>query len=168
VVTLDELLELREGWRAAGRTVVWTNGCFDIFHRGHLHSLEAARTLGDVLVVGLNSDPSVHRLKGEGRPLMPERDRAELLAALRVVDHVTVFDADTPNAVLESLRPDVHTKGADYAPPDGKPIPERAIVEAYGGRVEFLPLVPGRSTTALVGALRGGAPDADRPEDGTA
>lgn len=167
VVTLESLLELRAGWRAEGRTVVWTNGCFDIFHRGHLHSLEAARALGDVLVVGINDDASARRQKGDGRPLMPERDRAELLAALRVVDYVTVFEEDTPTAVLRAVQPDVHTKGADYAPPAGKPIPEREIVEGYGGRVEFLPLIPGRSTTALVSAIRDGAP-LTSASDGTA
>jgi rfaE bifunctional protein nucleotidyltransferase chain/domain len=160
VVTLDRLLALRAGWRAAGRVVVWTNGVFDLVHRGHLHSLEAARALGDVLVVGINSDASVRRLKGPDRPLIAERERAELLAALRVVDYVTVFEEDTPEAVLAALQPDVHTKGADYAGPDGKPVPERALVEAYGGRVEFLPLLPERSTTRLVAALR----DGDRPE----
>jgi phosphoheptose isomerase len=150
VVTLEALISLRQGWRATGRRVVWTNGCFDILHRGHLHSLEAARALGDILVVGVNDDASVRRLKGEGRPLLPGLERAELLAALRPVDYVTVFEQDTPAEVLAALQPDVHTKGADYAPPDGKPIPEQEIVEGYGGRVEFLPLFPGRSTSALL------------------
>ena len=156
MVSLDELLALREEWRAAGRVVVWTNGCFDVLHAGHLASLEAARDLGDVLVVGINSDPAVHRLKGDGRPLVPATERARLLAALRPVDHVVVFDEDTPEAVLERVRPDVHTKGADYAPPDGKPIPELSVVEAYGGRVAFLPLLPHHSTTELVEAIRRG------------
>ena len=154
VVSLDEAAALREGWRAAGRVVVWTNGCFDLLHGGHLASLRAAKELGDVLVVGVNSDAAVRRLKGEGRPLLPSSDRAALLAALRPVDHVVVFDDDTPEAALERLRPDVHAKGADYAPPDGKPIPERELVESYGGRVEFLPLLPDRSTTRLAEALR--------------
>src|SRR5205823_7899563 len=154
VVSLDELLALREEWRAAGRVVVWTNGCFDVLHAGHLASLEAARDLGDVLVAGVNSDDAVRRLKGEGRPLVPADERAALVAALRPVDYVVVFDEDTPEAVLGRVRPDVHVKGADYAPPDGKPIPELAVVEDYGGRVEFLPLVPRRSTTELVEAIR--------------
>lgn len=155
VLALEEAVELRAGWRAAGRTVVWTNGCFDLLHAGHLASFRAARERGDVLVVGVNSDAAVTRLKGEGRPLMPAAERAELVASLRPVDHVIVFAEETPEAVLERLRPDVHCKGADYAPPDGKPVPERSVVEGYGGRVEFLPLVPGRSTTELVRALRG-------------
>lgn len=153
VVSLDDLLLLREGWRAAQRIVVWTNGCFDLIHAGHLASLERARALGDLLVVGVNSDAAVRRLKGQGRPLMAEADRARLLAALRPVDYVVVFDEDTPEAVLGRVRPEIHCKGAEYAGPDGRPIPERALVESYGGRVEFLPLLPGRSTTELVDAL---------------
>jgi phosphoheptose isomerase len=155
VVTLDELLALRAGWEAAGRAVVWTNGAFDALHAGHLASLEAAAGLGDVLVVGVNSDAAVKRLKGEGRPLVPESERASLLASLRVVDHVLVFAEDTPEQVLATLRPDVHCKGEEYRPPNGKPIPERELVESYGGRVEFLPLLPGRSTTGLVERLSG-------------
>ena len=156
VTTVERLGELRAGWRAAGRTVVWTNGCFDVLHAGHLAGLEAARALGDLLVVGLNSDASARRLKGEGRPLVPEDERARLVASLRPVDYVVVFDEDTPEAALDRVRPDVHCKGADYAPPDGKPVPERPLVESYGGRVEFLPLVPHRSTSALVDAIRAG------------
>jgi phosphoheptose isomerase len=150
VLEWSELLEFREGWRRDERTVVWTNGCFDILHAGHVRSLEAARVLGDVLVVGLNADDSVTRLKGAGRPVMPAQERAEIIAGLRSVDFVVVFDEDTPEAALQELQPEVHAKGADYAPPNGKAIPERAIVEAYGGRVEFLPIVDGISTTQLV------------------
>jgi phosphoheptose isomerase len=153
VVDWPALLDLRERWRRERRTVVWTNGCFDLLHAGHVRSLDAARLLGDVLVVGLNSDESVRRLKGEGRPIMPAEDRAEVLAALRVVDHVVVYSEDTPEAALERLQPDIHAKGADYAPPNGKPLPERAVVESYGGRVEFLPLVDGVSTTQLAEKL---------------
>ena len=156
VVSLDELLELRERWRRTGSTVVWTNGCFDVLHVGHLHSLEAARALGDVLVVGVNGDAAVAELKGQGRPVVPVADRAELLAALRPVDYVVEFAEATPEAILELVRPDVHTKGADYGPPNGKAVPEREVVEAYGGRVEFLPLVPDRSTTDLVARIRAG------------
>ncbi len=155
VVTLDELLALRAGWAAAGRAVVWTNGAFDALHAGHLASLEAAAELGDVLVVGVNSDAAVKRLKGEDRPLVPEAERAGLLASLRMVDHVLIFSEDTPEQALAAVRPDVHCKGEDYRPPDGKPVPERALVESYGGRVEFLPLLSGRSTTELVERLSG-------------
>jgi phosphoheptose isomerase len=147
------LLELRERWRHEGRIVVWTNGCFDLLHAGHVRSLQAARSLGDLLVVGLNSDESVQRLKGEGRPIMPAEERAEVLGALRAVDHVVMYAEDTPETALDKLQPDVHAKGADYAPPNGKPLPERAVVESYGGRIEFLPFVEGVSTTQLVEKL---------------
>jgi rfaE bifunctional protein nucleotidyltransferase chain/domain len=135
--------------------VVWTNGCFDLLHVGHIRFLQAARELGDRLVVGLNSDDSVRRLKGPRRPLVPADERAEVLAALESVDRVIVFDEDTPEAAIERLRPDVHCKGTDYAPPHGKPIPEAAVVEAYGGRVQFVPLVPGTSTSEIVRKIRG-------------
>jgi rfaE bifunctional protein nucleotidyltransferase chain/domain len=156
VVSVDELVALREEWRAAGRVHVWTNGVFDLLHAGHLASLEAARGFGDVLTVGVNGDAAARRLKGPGRPLVPAAERAALVAALRPVDYVVVFEEDTPEAVLGRLRPDVHCKGADYAPPHGKPIPEREVVEAGGGRVCFLPLVPNRSTTDLVDAIANG------------
>jgi rfaE bifunctional protein nucleotidyltransferase chain/domain len=141
---------LRDRCREAGKTVVWTNGCFDLMHVGHVRSLQAARALGDVLVVGLNSDESVRRLKGRGRPILPAVERAELLAALACVDYVTVFDDETPERVLAWLRPAIHTKGADYAPPGGKPVPEAAVVAAYGGQIRFLEFVPARSTSALI------------------
>jgi phosphoheptose isomerase len=155
VVDLETLLAYREAWRAQGRTVVWTNGVFDLLHVGHVRNLEAAARLGDVLVVGVNSDASVRRLKGPERPFVPAGERAETLAALAAVACVVVFDEDTPEAVLARLRPDVHAKGDDYRPPHGKPIPEAATVEAYGGRIAFLPLVPGRSTTTLADDIRG-------------
>ena len=148
--TLEELEALRQGWAAAGRKVVWTNGCFDLVHAGHVRSLRDAKALGDVLIVGINSDRSVRAIKGSGRPLIPEGDRAELLAALEAVDYVTVFDENDPAAALARLRPDVHCKGAEYA--DGsRPVPEREIVLGYGGEVRFLPFHPGLSTTALIG-----------------
>ena len=151
VVTWDELLLERERWRERGLRVVWTNGAFDLLHVGHVRSLAAARALGDVLVVGVNSDDSVRGLKGDGRPLVPAEQRAEVVAALAVVDRVVVFDEPTPEAALDRLRPDVHTKGADYADRD---LPERAVVEGYGGEVELLPFVPGISTSELAERLR--------------
>jgi rfaE bifunctional protein nucleotidyltransferase chain/domain len=151
VVTWEELLEERERWREQGLRVVWTNGAFDLLHVGHVRSLEAARGLGDVLVVGVNSDESVRGLKGDGRPLVPAEQRAEILAALAVVDRVVMFDEPTPEAALAKLQPDVHTKGADYADRD---LPERAVVESYGGAVELLPFVPGISTSELERRLR--------------
>jgi rfaE bifunctional protein nucleotidyltransferase chain/domain len=149
-VTLDELGPAREYWRAQKQTVVFTNGCFDVLHAGHVQSLEAARALGDILVVGLNSDSSVRALKGEGRPICPLEARVAVLSALEAVSHVVVFDETTPIATLERLRPDVHCKGADY---ENKPIPEAETVRAYGGRVALLPLVPGVSSTSILTRL---------------
>src|SRR5262249_53462831 len=141
-------------YRNERKKVVWTNGCFDLLHVGHVRNLQAARKLGDVLVVGLNSDGSVARLKGPGRPIVPAAERAEVLAAFECVDHVVIFDEPTPEISLERLTPDVHCKGADYAPPHGKPIPEAKIVAAYGGRIEFLPMWPSLSTTDLIQRIR--------------
>lgn len=150
-----DLLAQRELWRGEGRTVVWTNGVFDLVHVGHVRSLEAAKSLGDVLVVGVNGDKSVRELKGPDRPLVTAGERAEVVAGLESVDRVVVFEETTPERALAELRPDIHAKGADYAPPDGKPLPERDLVESYGGRIEFLPFVPARSTSSLVEQLRG-------------
>ncbi|HEV3446668.1 MAG TPA: adenylyltransferase/cytidyltransferase family protein [Gemmataceae bacterium] len=155
IVGWDELLQKRRQWRNAGRTVVWTNGCFDLLHAGHVHSLQSARKLGDVLVVGLNSDDSVRRIKGPERPILPARERALMLAALACVDHVVIFEETTPENALARLQPDIHCKGAEYAPPNGKPVPERGVVASYGGRIEYLPLVAGLSTTDLVRRIRG-------------
>jgi phosphoheptose isomerase len=165
VVDLETLLALREKWRANGRTVVWTNGVFDVLHAGHLSSLRAARAHGDVLVVGINADETVRAAKGPSRPVFPAAERADMLAALEVVDHVVVFAEPTPVEVLAKVKPDVHCKGADYAPPNGAPMPEADLVRSYGGRIEFLPLVPGRSTTVALAQLRAVRGDAG-PTDG--
>ena len=149
--TLAELVRERGAWRAEGRRVVLTNGCFDLLHAGHVALLEAARREGDVLVVAINSDASVRRLKGDGRPLVPEPERAEALRALEAVDRVVAYDEDTPLAVVTALRPDVLVKGADWAEDR---IVGRAEVEAAGGRVVRVALVPGRSTTTLVERIR--------------
>jgi rfaE bifunctional protein nucleotidyltransferase chain/domain len=149
IKALQELLPLRAAWAQQGRKVVWTNGCFDLLHAGHARSLAAAKALGDILIVGINSDDSVRAVKGSGRPLMCQEDRAELLAALEVVDYVTIFGEPDPVRALALLRPDIHCKGQEYA--DGtRPIPERETVLAYGGEVRFLPLLPGRSTTDII------------------
>jgi rfaE bifunctional protein nucleotidyltransferase chain/domain len=144
---LDELVALRGHLAHRKRTVAWTNGVFDVLHVGHLHSLRSARGFGDALFVGVNGDASVRANKGPTRPIFPVGERVEMLAALDCVDAIVVFDAATPIDVLTALRPDVHVKGADYAPPDGKPIPEAELVRSWGGRVEFVPLVPERSST---------------------
>ena len=148
---LAALVRERQAWREAGRRVVLTNGCFDLLHAGHLALLEAARHEGDALVVAINSDASVRRLKGEGRPLVPEAERAEALAALEAVDRVVVYDEDTPLAVVKALVPDVLVKGADWGADE---IVGRAEVEAAGGRVVRVALVPGRSTSGLVERIR--------------
>lgn len=150
-----DLLVVRESHRAAGRVVVWTNGTFDLLHPGHVSSLQQARALGDVLVVGVNSDLSVKAYKGPTRPILNEQERSAMLAALECVDFVVVFDEDTPAESLARLKPDIHCKGAEYAPPHGRLVPERAVVEGYGGRIEYLPLVPGVSTTDLLKRIQG-------------
>jgi rfaE bifunctional protein nucleotidyltransferase chain/domain len=128
-VTVSEAAALAERLRAAGRRLVLANGCFDLLHVGHIRYLEAARRLGDVLFVGINSDAAVARLKGPGRPLMPEAERLEVLAALRAVDHVVVFDDDTADSLLRALKPDVHAKGTDYTV---ESVPERATARTIG------------------------------------
>ena len=133
--------------RAAGGTVVATGGCFDVLHAGHIASLDAARRLGDALVVLLNSDDSVRRLKGPGRPVVGQEDRARVLAALRSVDAVVVFEQDDPRAALSVLRPDVWVKGGDYTP---EQLPEAVDVRGWGGEVTVLPYLSGRSTTAIL------------------
>lgn len=147
----EELRRVREELRAAGRRLVFTNGCFDLLHVGHVRYLRAARALGDALLVAVNSDRSVRALKGEGRPVMSEGERAELLAALSSVDFVTVFDDESPRALIAELLPDVLAKGGDYAPEE---IHGREEVEAAGGRVVSLPFVEGASTTGIIERIK--------------
>ncbi len=129
---VDEAARLAEGWRRQGKKLVLANGCFDLLHVGHVRYLAAARALGDMLIVGLNSDASVRRLKGPGRPLVPAVERAEMLAALAAVDHVVVFEDDTADRLVALLRPAVHAKGTDYT---RESVPEAATVRATGGEV---------------------------------
>lgn len=149
--TRAEIVEQRKAWKAAGKVVVFTNGCFDLLHPGHVALFEAARAQGDLLVVGLNSDRSVRALKGEGRPLVAESERAETIEALEAVDHVVVYDEETPREIIAALRPDVLVKGADWAL---DAIIGREEVEAGGGRVVRVELLPGRSTTSMVSRIR--------------
>jgi rfaE bifunctional protein nucleotidyltransferase chain/domain len=152
--TRDELVEARRQWKQAGKTVVFTNGCYDILHPGHVRLLEHARSLGDILILALNTDSSVQRLKGPSRPLIREDERAELACGLEAVDAVTLFDEDTPRELIAEVLPDVLIKGADWA----HFIAGREEVEAAGGRVIALPLEPGYSTTNMVDEiLRRGA-----------
>jgi D-beta-D-heptose 7-phosphate kinase/D-beta-D-heptose 1-phosphate adenosyltransferase len=140
-----------ERLRAAGRTVVFTNGVFDLLHVGHLRYLQQARALGDALIVGLNSDRSVRQVKGPARPITAEAERAEILEALACVDGVVIFDEPTPHDLIEALQPDILVKGADWA---ADAIVGRDIVEARGGRVVRVPIEPGHSTTALIEKIR--------------
>jgi len=142
----EEILGLRDQWRAEGKKVVFTNGCYDVLHPGHIRMLEGARSLGDALILGLNSDAGTRRLKGPGRPLVDEQDRAAVASALEAVDALTFFDEDTPTELIAALLPDVLVKGADWA----HYIAGREEVEAAGGVVMTLPLEGGYSTTRIV------------------
>jgi D-glycero-beta-D-manno-heptose 1-phosphate adenylyltransferase len=141
----SDLLGARAAWRAEGRTVVFTNGCYDLLHAGHIRLLERARSLGDVLILALNSDASVARLKGPSRPLIAGLERAEVAAALEAVDAVTFFDEDTPRELIAAVLPDILVKGADWS----HFVAGREEVEAAGGRVVLLPLEPGYSTSNI-------------------
>jgi D-glycero-beta-D-manno-heptose 1-phosphate adenylyltransferase len=156
---MGKVLELAEAlaWRAervaAGQRVVFTNGVFDLLHVGHVRYLQAARALGDALVVGLNSDASTEAIK-PGRPFVPEAERAEVLAALACVDVVVVFRGREAGALVAALRPEIYVKGGDWGRPGGKQPPEAAAVAAYGGRIEYLPYAPGHSTSNLIARIR--------------
>ncbi|HZF37261.1 MAG TPA: D-glycero-beta-D-manno-heptose 1-phosphate adenylyltransferase [Blastocatellia bacterium] len=147
ILSLDQLLKERERLRRQGRRVVFTNGCFDLIHPGHIRYLQGARLLGDALIVALNSDRSVRELKGENRPILDQDERAEVMAALSCVDYVTIFDESTPREIIAALLPDVLVKGGDW---DIDRIIGRDEVEAAGGEVLSLPFVEGCSTTDLI------------------
>jgi len=146
IYTPQQLIRARQEWKRAGKKVVFTNGCYDVLHPGHIRLLEAARSLGDVLILALNTDASVQRLKGPTRPLISEDQRAELASALEAVDAVTFFDEDTPRDLIAAVLPDVLIKGADWA----HFIAGREEVEAAGGQVLALPLEPGYSTSGIL------------------
>jgi len=146
IFTREQLIDRRSEWKRAGKKVVFTNGCYDILHPGHIRLLESARSLGDILILALNTDASVQRLKGPTRPLISQDQRAELAAALEAVDAVTFFDEDTPRDLIAAMLPDVLIKGADWA----HFIAGREEVEAAGGQVLALPLEPGYSTTGIL------------------
>jgi D-glycero-beta-D-manno-heptose 1-phosphate adenylyltransferase len=146
IFTREQLVDRRLEWKRAGKKVVFTNGCYDILHPGHIRLLESARSLGDILILALNTDASVQRLKGPTRPLISQDQRAELAAALEAVDAVTFFDEDTPRELIAAVLPDVLIKGADWA----HFIAGREEVEAAGGKVLALPLEPGYSTTGIL------------------
>jgi len=154
---LGRLLARIELYRQQGRRVVFTNGCFDILHRGHIDYLNQAKALGDVLIVGVNSDSSVRRLKGPTRPINTLEDRAQVLAALSCVDHLIAFEQDTPIQLIRALRPDVFVEGGDYTRAD---LPEAPVVEQIGGVVQILPYLPDRSTSSIIARIHAGARDA--------
>ncbi len=156
---LEDVLAWAESLHAEGRTLVSTNGCFDLFHAGHLQTLYRARSFGDALVVLVNSDASVRRYKGPERPFIDEGDRARLLMALRPVDQVIVFPEDTPLRMLERLRPHVHVKGGSFDPERIRK--EAECLRAWGGRLECLELVEGLSSTVLIQKIRGEYPKGD-------
>jgi len=159
IVSQNELLKLTAPENRNGRRLVFTNGCFDLLHPGHVRCLAAARELGDILVVAVNSDSSVRQIKGDGRPFVPQNDRAEMLAALASVDYVIIFDEPTPRELIARVRPDVLVKGADWGPDK---IVGREEVEAAGGRVISIPIVEGYSTSRLIERIRRANPVARR------
>ncbi len=154
VLALTELAELRRRWHEDGLRLVLTNGTFDLLHIGHVRYLQAAKELGDVLVVGINSDESVRGYKGPGRPVVPEQERAELVAALRWVDYTVIFEEPTAERLVQALRPEIYAKGGDYAP-GSKPLPEAEAVQAYGGEVHIVPFVYGHSASDLIRRVAG-------------
>lgn len=151
VLTIDKLSKEIELLKKENKQIVSTNGCFDILHVGHVRYLQKSASLGDILVVCLNSDSSVKRLKGESRPLNNENDRAEVLAALGCVDFVVIFDEDTPVNHLAKIKPNIHTKGGDY---NLETLPETKVVMENGGRLEFISFVEGKSTTNIIEKMK--------------
>lgn len=150
LVKRENIRTIVEGIQNAGKTVVTTNGCFDILHVGHVRYLEQTKKFADFSIVLLNSDKSVHSIKGEGRPINSENDRAEILCALSCVDYVVLFDEDSPRDLIDEIKPDVHTKGADYTL---ETLPESDVIIKNGGRVEFIEFVQGKSTTNTISAI---------------
>ena len=152
IVSENELKCLVQEAKSKNKKIVWTNGCFDILHIGHVQYLESARNLGDLLIVGVNSDSSTRQLKGKNRPVIPQAERAAIIAALRCVDFVTIFDEISPSMLLKSLKPDIFVKGGDYSP-DTINRAEREEIESYGGIVKILPKVDAISTTSIITRL---------------
>lgn len=147
IVNLDQLIRIRKRAKRDHRKVVFTNGCFDILHRGHIECLKKAKSLGDLLIVGLNSDSSVKKLKGDKRPIMPQQDRAEILASLGMVDYVCIFEEETPQKIINTLIPDVLVKGGDYKK---KKIVGKEVVESHGGRVFTVKEVKAKSSKNII------------------
>ena len=159
IVQRDALATIVQQRQQQGERAVFTNGCFDLLHLGHIRYLQEARALGDFLIIGLNDDPGTRQLKGPGRPLVPQQERAELLAALAFVDYVTIFSEPTAGPLVEQLQPAIYVKGGDYAQArsqqlDPNRLPEARVVESYGGMVRLISYLPHHSTTTLIEAIK--------------
>jgi rfaE bifunctional protein nucleotidyltransferase chain/domain len=151
VLDHSELKKILEKLKKEGKTIIFTNGCFDILHVGHIRYFKDAKALGDVLIVAVNSDASTRRLKGKGRPVVPEMERLEILAALEMVDYLTLFDTDTVAPLLTLLKPHIHAKGTDYTE---ETVPERAIVQQYGGRIAIVGDPKDHASSSLIVAIK--------------
>ena len=151
ILALNSLLGILNESRKSGKIIVFTNGCFDLIHLGHIRYLKEAKSLGDILVLGLNTDSSVKLLKGESRPIIPEQDRAEILSAMEMVDYIVLFSEETPYNLIKEIKPDILVKGADY---EGKEVVGRDIVEKNGGEVKLIKFEPGKSTTELINKIK--------------
>ena len=147
IIQQNEIKNIINSLKKQNKAVVFTNGCFDILHVGHVKYLQKSKTFGDVLIVGLNSDLSVKRLKGENRPINNEEDRAYVLSSLRCADYVVIFEEDSPKNLIKLIQPDIYTKGADYTV---STLPEAPVVQEYGGKIEFIDFVEGKSTTKII------------------
>ncbi len=152
IKTVKEMKILVKELRSKGKEIAFTNGCFDLLHIGHVRYLYQANQLGDLLLVALNSDSSIRSLKGSTRPIMPEEDRLEMIAALEMVDYVTLFSELTCSSLLKQIKPDVYVKGGDYNPEN---LPEWPVVKKYGGRIEFVELIAGRATSDVIKKIKG-------------
>lgn len=151
LIEKEKLDNIIKKLKSENKKIVFTNGCFDILHAGHVRYLKESKKFGDILIVGLNSDISVKKIKGESRPINPEMDRAEVLAGLEAVNYIVLFDETSPVKLLEEIKPDIYTKGADYTV---ETLPEAKTVLSYGGKIEFIKFLEGRSTTKIIDKIK--------------
>jgi len=152
--TNNEIKEIVNDLRLKGKKIVFTNGCFDIIHQGHIRLLKEAKEQGDILIVGVNSDSSVKKLKGKDRPINSEADRAEIMASFECVDYVVIFEENTPERIISMIKPDIHVKGGDYDPNDYKKMPEAKIIHGYGGKIHIFNTIKGKSTTDIIRKMK--------------
>jgi glycerol-3-phosphate cytidylyltransferase len=153
IVSIEELVKVIEFLKAKNKKIVFTNGCFDILHAGHMKLLNEAKSFGDILIVGLNSDGSVKRIKGDSRPINSQERRAEALSGIGCIDYVVIFEENTPCEIISQIKPDIHVKGGDYDSHNYAKMPEAEIVHKYGGEVKIVKLVEGQSTTAIINKM---------------